>query len=201
MPIETVFRLLFLTLTLVLLAVRYSYQWQAHRYQRVERVGEKWVSWLVGVLVVVVGGFFTGVYLLAPGWLSWSYSLAYPLWLRGLGAIFMAGGVALLAWSHRHLGRNFHSLVALHSEQALVVSGPYRWVRHPMYVAFLLFDVGCGLLSANHVLTWVFPALLILHIALRLGLEERLLTERFGEAYWIYAQETARFLPHLRITL
>lgn len=199
MPVETVFRLLFLVLLLALLAVRHGYQWQLRRHRRVEMVREGRGSRLIGALLVAGGAFFAAAYLLAPGLLAWSY-LSYPLWLRGLGAALMAGGVALLTWAHRHLGQNFHALVALHSEQTLVISGPYRWMRHPMYTAFLLFDVGCGLLSANLVLTWILPVLLIMHVALRLGREEQLLAERFDPAYRDYAQKTARFFPHLRFT-
>jgi protein-S-isoprenylcysteine O-methyltransferase Ste14 len=117
-----------------------------------------------------------------------------------MGALIMGAGVALFAWTHRHLGPNYHALVAVSPEQTLVTTGPYQWMRHPMYTASLLYDLGCGFLSANLVLTLALPALLVIHVALRVGWEEQVLVEYFGAAYQEYVLETPRFFPHSRST-
>ena len=103
-------------------------------------------------------------------------------------------GIGLLWAGHHHLGKSFHSLVVLKEEHALVKSGPCKWIRHPIYIAFLLNYIGAGLLSANLILTFV-PAFFIgLLVLLRIGEEEAMLVEKFGDNYHDYMKRTGRFL-------
>jgi protein-S-isoprenylcysteine O-methyltransferase Ste14 len=64
-------------------------------------------------------------------------------------------GIGLLWAAHHHLGKSFHSLVVLKEKHALVKSGPYKWIRHPIYTAYLLNHIGGGLLFANLILTFI----------------------------------------------
>jgi protein-S-isoprenylcysteine O-methyltransferase Ste14 len=58
-------------------------------------------------------------------------------------------GFALLEWSHRSLGAEWSEQPRLTQSQRLVQSGPYRWVRHPIYCSFLLILGSTLLISAN----------------------------------------------------
>ena len=110
----------------------------------------------------------------------------------------LAGGIALLGSSHHHLGKSFHSLVVSKENQVLVESGPYRWIRHPIYTAYLMDYLGGGLLAGNLILTVVPVTAYAVLVALRVGREEAVMRETFGQAYTEYEGRTGRLLPPLR---
>jgi len=138
-------------------------------------------------------------YLINPRWMAWASlaSLPLPDWARWLGAGLMALCVPLVYWLFSSLGKNVTSTVAIRKEHTLVTSGPYRWVRHPLYsVGFLAFS-GFSLLAAN----WFIFATLLLAFGVlmqRTPIEERRLIERFGDDYLEYMQHTGRYLPRLK---
>ena len=104
-----------------------------------------------------------------------------------------AAGVALMLWARFTFGRRSFHAVANPTEGGLVTTGPYRFIRHPIYTAVCLFvlpaavahwsavSVGCGML--------VLAAALV-----RIFLEERMLVVRYPE-YRQYAAATARMIP------
>jgi protein-S-isoprenylcysteine O-methyltransferase Ste14 len=109
--------------------------------------------------------------------------------------MLLFGGIVLLGLAHHHLGVSFHSLVVRKAGQALVQSGPYATVRHPIYTAYLMSYLGGGLLASSLVLTLIPGPFFALMIALRLGEEEAAMIEQFGPRYLEYMSRTGRFLP------
>jgi len=112
-----------------------------------------------------------------------------------LGLMVFAAGIWLNYRTHRDLGRNFSPSLDVRREHTLVTNGVYAYVRHPMYSAFFLWGVAQALLLPN----WVagFSGLVgfaILYF-LRVGQEERLMLDTFGEAYRAYLSRTARLVP------
>ena len=79
-----------------------------------------------------------------------------------------------------------------------VARGPYRWVRHPIYSATLLYAVCVALVTANYVLAALIIAPIVLLVTLRLGREEQMLMGEFGDQYRAYMQHTGRLLPKWR---
>lgn len=135
-------------------------------------------------------------YLINPRWMAWS-SLPLPTWARWSGAAIMTMCVPLVYWLFSSLGKNITPTVAIRKEHTLVTSGPYRWVRHPLYsVGFLAFSA-LSLLAANW---FIFALLIVAFIILmkRTPIEERRLIERFGDDYREYMQRTGRYLPKWR---
>ena len=110
----------------------------------------------------------------------------------------MAAGIALLGFSHHHLGRSFHSLVVSKENQVLVETGPYRWIRHPIYAAYLMNYLGGGLLAGNLILTLVPVTMYAVLVAIRIGREEGVMRETFGRAYTEYEGRTGRLCPRVR---
>ncbi|HEU5314534.1 MAG TPA: isoprenylcysteine carboxylmethyltransferase family protein [Chloroflexota bacterium] len=135
-------------------------------------------------------------YLADPPLLAWA-AVPLPGWLRWSGAAVAAAGVPLLFWVLHTLGANLTDTVAIRRHHTLVTNGPYRWVRHPFYIAVTLEIAALGLLLAS------WPAALGLagfwvYLWRRTPLEEAKLTERFGDAYREYAARTGRYFPRLQ---
>jgi len=194
---EWIFRLIFVLATFVMVAVRAVSQSRAVRDQGGVAVHEGPVSLVAGSVAALVSIVFGLEYIVAPGAFAFAYSWAYPVWLRWVGAVVLPGGVALLAWAHRHLGKSFHSLIVTKQDHVFVDTGPYRFIRHPIYLAYLLNYVGGGLLAGNWVLTVVPVAAYAVLVVLRLGQEERVMISRFGDAYEAYMARTGQLVPRI----
>ena len=191
---ENAFRGLFALSAVAMTCIRVYYQMRDRQGRKHVTIKEKGLSLVTGSLAALITIVFGVGYIFFPGAFSWAY-IQYPDGLRWLGALFLAIGITLLGVSHHHLGRSFHSLVVTKEGQIFVDSGPYRWVRHPIYTAFFINYVGGGLLAGNWVLTFIPALLYVVLVALRVENEERAMVEQFGQVYANYMQRTGRFLP------
>ena len=104
-----------------------------------------------------------------------------------------------LAWmATRHLGKQWRYEAALSEDHQLIQTGPYRWVRHPIYAGMLLL-----LLAMASAWTWwpMFLAGLIVFLAgteIRVRAEDRLLAERFRETFAAYRSRVPAYIPYVR---
>lgn len=134
-------------------------------------------------------------YLINPQWMAWS-KIDLPEWVRWVGVGMGVISVVLIYWVFSNLGNNVSPTVVTRKNHTLVTSGPYRWVRHPLYTTGFLSYIGFVLLSEN-----AFIALLavigMVFLRIRLPKEEARLIERFGEEYRAYMRRTGTFLPKL----
>jgi len=177
--------------------IRIRYQVRA-RKRHVPTVIQESRRYSVLLSVLICYEVFTFfLYLLAPSVLAWASVPLFP-WVRWLGLALALGALGLFVWVHRHLGRNFSVNLRISGDQALVTTGPYRWVRHPMYTAFTVLHLAAFLMTANWFIgvTWMGGLLLIL--ALRVKREEAMMLAHFGEEYGLYMRRTGRLLPSLR---
>jgi len=113
------------------------------------------------------------------------------------GTLCLAVGLWLFHLSHADLGTNWSITLEVRERHRLVTEGIYRRVRHPMYLALLLYSLGQALVLPN----WVAgPSYLVafgLLFALRVGPEERMMREEFGKDYEAYVARTKRLIPGL----
>jgi protein-S-isoprenylcysteine O-methyltransferase Ste14 len=122
---------------------------------------------------------------------------AYVPWpVQGwLGLLFAAISLLMFQLTHRALGRNWSVSLDVREDHRLVTDGVYRRVRHPMYTAFWLWALAQALLLPN----WVagFSGIVGFGILFfgRVGREERLMLEAFGEPYREYMSRTYRIIP------
>lgn len=147
---------------------------------------------LLGLVAAVV----MLAYLIEPAWVAWS-AVPLPAWLRWLGGGLLAAGGLLMTWAFVVLGRNLTDTVVTRQEHSLVTSGPYRWVRHPFYVAAALAVAGVSLAAASWSLA-LAGGLVVALLVFRTAREEELLAARFGDEYRDYARSTGRFFPRWR---
>jgi len=111
-----------------------------------------------------------------------------------LGAIITFAGLAFTAWARLILGRNWSAVVTIRHDHHLIRTGPYKWVRHPIYSGLLLAMLG----------TAIYFGLLrglagtIIGLAafwMKSSLEEKFLTEKFGPEYIEYKKEVKALIP------
>ncbi|WP_311030899.1 protein-S-isoprenylcysteine O-methyltransferase [Mesorhizobium koreense] len=114
-----------------------------------------------------------------------------------LGVLAAVGAVVLFRLTHKALGRMWSVSLQLREGHRLVTSGVYRTLRHPMYSAFWLMALAQALLLPN----WVAgPAGLVgfgLLFASRIGPEERMMEEAFGDEYRAYRDRSWRIIPYI----
>jgi protein-S-isoprenylcysteine O-methyltransferase len=146
-------------------------------------------SSLAVVLTFAAG---TGV-AFGAGELGWAaIAGAWPRWL-GLAA--MAAGLALRVYSIVWLGPMFTRFVQILPGHELVMTGPYRFVRHPSYSGLLLFYAGMGLALGSWLSLAALAGLPALGIAYRIRVEERALLSAFGEEYRAYMLRVRGLVP------
>jgi protein-S-isoprenylcysteine O-methyltransferase Ste14 len=86
---------------------------------------------------------------------------------------------------------------AVREDHALLESGPYRFVRHPVYAGYLALLLGSGVASLN-VCVWLVWPVSLLGILIQAASEEQLLGDRFGQDYERYVRRTGRLVPRFR---
>jgi len=193
---DELFRWILLAGVVALLPIGLYHRLRAHTGEKIDRWQEPLLI-LFGIRVVAgVAGLSLLAYLIDPRWMAWS-SVPLPVPLRWAGvALSLLAGV-LLVWMFRSLGKNITDTVVTRREHTLVTSGPYRWVRHPMYVALFLAVVGYSLAAANWLLL-VSGLTIFTLLAIRSRQEEANLIARFGDDYRRYRAATGGFFPRLR---
>jgi protein-S-isoprenylcysteine O-methyltransferase Ste14 len=116
------------------------------------------------------------------------------LWVVQLGAALTFAGIAFAIWARMTLAGNWSSDVTLKHDHELVVAGPYRWVRHPIYTGILLGLAGTALAVGE----WR-AALGVVIVGLaywrKLTIEEAIMRRQFGEAYARYADRVRALIP------
>ncbi len=132
-------------------------------------------------------------YLINPAWMAWS-SVPLPLWIRWCGVGLGVTAATLLIYVLRSLGTNLTDTVVTRARHTLVTTGPYRWVRHPFYMATALAVTADSIVIANWFLALTGAAVVGL-IILRTRTEEEKLVDRFGGEYKEYMERTGRFFP------
>jgi protein-S-isoprenylcysteine O-methyltransferase Ste14 len=141
-----------------------------------------WMSFFLPLVWVVTPVFTFADYPLRP----------VPL-CAGIACLVL--GLWLFAWSHADLGTNWSITLEVREKHQLVTCGIYRSIRHPMYLALLVYSLGQILVIPNWIVGPSYGAAMILLLLLRLGPEERLMLETFGDDYAAYMRRSKRLVP------
>ena len=113
------------------------------------------------------------------------------------GMLLYVTGWLLMAWALIVMGRRFQAGGrAPRAADSLVVSGPYRLVRHPMFSAVLFLALGLACLLRSPIGFAVF-AIYVLLIVVLIPIEEQGMTRAYGEEYTAYQRGVSRLIPHL----
>ena len=112
-----------------------------------------------------------------------------------LGVLLCVAGMVFLVWARQHLGMNWSQTVATKQGHELVSSGPYRYVRHPMYTGGLIACIGSAIAAGG---AWIFLLLILGTIFLwRVSAEDRLMEQQFPSEYPNYKRRTKALIPFI----
>ncbi len=143
----------------------------------------------LGMLIIPLVYIFTG-------WLE-MFSMNLPDWARLCGPVIGAFGLILLWWVHQTLGFHWAPIPEIEKDHKLLMEGPYRYVRHPMYTAFYMLIIGTWLALSN----WMVGAMSVfswyIFCRVRIRHEENVLIKEFGDEYREYMKRAGSLLPKL----
>jgi protein-S-isoprenylcysteine O-methyltransferase Ste14 len=117
--------------------------------------------------------------------------------IEDIGLFLTVAGIAFAIWARFYIGQNWSGTVTVKVGHELVRSGPYRWVRHPIYSGILLAIIGTALARGKPVGV-ISIALFWVGFLIKSRKEEEFMRKTFGEQYLEYAQETGALVPKLR---
>jgi len=130
-----------------------------------------------------------------PGLTGWFLPQRFHF-LVAVGASVQAGFLLLAVWARRHLGKNWSAEVRIAVGHQLVRTGPYRFVRHPIYTAMLGMFLGTAISSSQyHALVGL--AILVLAYMRKTRLEEQILRKTFAADFDAYRRDTWALVPLL----
>ena len=172
--------------------IRYPYARRARKTRTLRHDGLLRERLLLGV--AAMGLFVTPMIYLVTGWprgADYDPNVAMVI----TGALMFVASLWLFRRSHKDLGRQWSASLEIRESHQVVRNGVYRRIRHPMYASFWLWALAQALLLPNAVAALSgLVAIAILFFA-RIGFEERMLTEAFGDDYLVYMRETKRIIP------
>ncbi len=115
-------------------------------------------------------------------------------WPFVVGTALVVLGLAFAVWARVFLGRNWSAAVTLKQGHELIRSGPYRWVRNPIYTGILIAIAGSALARGQRgaVLALLFAFASFWYKA---RIEERVLHDAFGAEYDVYRGEVKSLIP------
>ncbi|HVI46348.1 MAG TPA: isoprenylcysteine carboxylmethyltransferase family protein [Chitinophaga sp.] len=117
-------------------------------------------------------------------------------WLQLTGALLCIVGVGTCIWSRALLGSNWSGGVTAKKDHELVVKGPYRLVRHPIYTGFICALAGTCLVTGG-LGAIVITSVYTLGLCMKINQEEVLLSDIFPGSYAAYQQHTRKLIPFI----
>jgi protein-S-isoprenylcysteine O-methyltransferase Ste14 len=148
---------------------------------------------IVVLIIAWLAFFLPLIWIATPAFAFADYPL-HPIPLF-TGALFLVFGLWLFQRSLADLGTNWSITLQVREKHQLVTHGVYRWVRHPMYLALLIYSLGQALVLPNWLAGPSYGVAMVLVFALRLGPEQRMMVEEFGKDYDAYMATTKRLIP------
>jgi len=147
-----------------------------------------WLTFALGTIPVAGAGAV----------LAWQYFFSttrFEIAVVAAGLVLCVAGIGLRTWSKLVLGRFYTFSIALTEEHRILTDGPYRFVRHPLYLGTFLAVTGLFLLTQSWATLWLLTLPTMLVYGIRLVREDTYLIQQLGPDYRHYAQHTARLIP------
>ena len=182
-----------LAATAVMMAIRAPH---GHRSRSVKVAKSHKTPLETRLLVLAWVGFFVPlIWVASPAFWFAEYSLRTGPLVAGVMCLVV--GLWLFYRSHADLGTNWSLTLEIREGHRLITQGVYRRVRHPMSSALLLYSVGHALVIPNWVAGLSNLVAFAILFALRVGAEEGMMAQQFGNEYAAYTARTKRLIPRV----
>jgi protein-S-isoprenylcysteine O-methyltransferase Ste14 len=197
--LDTVFEIIFFIGLVVLEVIRFPHRLRVSQYRKREKMQESRVD-LVESVLMTIG--FIGMWLLPliyvfTSWFDFAdYSL--PPGMGWVGTILFICVIGIIWFAHADLGKNWSPSLEINEGQRLVITGTYRYIRHPIYLAIWIQAIAQALLLQNWIAGLVGLLSYLPIYVIRVPREERMMVDLFGKEYETYMEKTGRILPSLR---
>ncbi len=179
------------------MAISATFRYRARKASGTIRRREEGGLFLALRMLVALPLFFSLLaYIFRPQWMSWSTLALAPVW-RWAGAALGLVTVPLVYWVFSNLGKNVSETTLTKDRHELVTTGPYRWVRHPLYTVGTLLLISVSLLTASWLVGSLTALATILISLVVMPREEQALIDKFGDQYRDYQKRTGRWLPKI----
>jgi protein-S-isoprenylcysteine O-methyltransferase Ste14 len=123
--------------------------------------------------------------------------IPHSVFVDGSGVALTALGAVFAIWARFYIGQNWSSAVSIKVGHQLIRTGPYAWVRHPIYSGLLLAMIGTAI-ARREPRGFLAFALLLLAFVVKSRLEEGFMRKTFGEEYEEYSRATGALVPRVR---
>src|SRR3954468_9845271 len=168
-----------------------AYWYIAARFVNRAKSSEGWLQRLAHMLPMACGFYLIfqwGEHRILPARFYKSLPAEY------VGMALTIGGLLFTVWARVHLGRYWSGIITLKEGHNLIRTGPYRFVRHPIYTGFVTATLGSALVSGR-LGAFVGFLLVLAAILFKIGREEAVLRREFGEEYRVFENEVAGLVP------
>lgn len=126
----------------------------------------------------------------------WNTTLSTWRFLVSVLFLVVAG---ILSWTGtRTLGRQWRFDASLTADHQLITTGPYRFIRHPIYCSMLCLLLGVGFMVTPWPLFLLSTTVFLGGTEIRVRIEDALLASRFGERFRQYGQNVPAYVPFVR---
>jgi protein-S-isoprenylcysteine O-methyltransferase Ste14 len=146
---------------------------------------------------LVQPGFFCAIFGAPLEYLYLPEILPRTTWFQIAGVVLVAISVVMHSRARQAIRGQFSGHIQIQPEHRLVQSGPYRYIRHPGYLGYLLMALGIAVGYSSLVSCGAVIVLLIPGLIYRIKVEEKLLVDEYGDEYRWYAHKTKRLIPGL----
>ncbi len=197
------FKLLFLVLFILVLIVRVYFSMKQRSVGQsswsvdedaVKREG-RWSLLLRPIAFLFMLALFA-LYFIEPLGSEWLH-VSLPWQLRLFGVFLSFGGILTLVLTHRALGIHWSTTLQFKEDHSLITTGPYGFIRHPMYTSLHIIFIGLAIVSSFWPL-WILVLLMTVFFVRIARIEEDMMIDEFGDEYVSYIERTGRYLPKLR---
>jgi protein-S-isoprenylcysteine O-methyltransferase Ste14 len=191
---DNLFKIIYFIVFLIASIIRVKY---TRPYQRRSmKYDKKTVNNAILISLPGIGMFVLPIVFAFTNWLSFAnYQL--PTWAGWTGVVLFAFMLWLLWRSHFDLGLNWTPTMQIMDDHALITSGVYQFIRHPMYAAHLIWGIAQPLLLHNWIAGFSMVITLIPGLLYRIPREEQIMLDHFGEQYHSYREKTYRIFPYI----
>ena len=131
---------------------------------------------------------------------AWLQSRIIPknIYSEAAAITLTALGIAFAIWARFYIGQNWSSAVSIKVDHQLIRTGPYAWVRHPIYSGLILAMIGTAI-ARREPRGFFSVVLLGLGFWIKSRMEEKFMRKTFGPEYEDYSKSTGGLIPRLRM--